>query len=228
MNVTPPQRAQLEDYLKQVAVWRKSLLGENAERFVVGNRIMGVPCSALALEALTDFIYPDCPVGDNDYTDANRVMIMRAFERALVNPKVNKSLAAMLRLMRAEPKWAAAERGKKLANLEPLQNKASVEQFGKAAKDAIRPGPTKRNRKRFLVCLVFSYLYERNGRLPTQRETLYINEERTNRDPLLALSSLQTAAKYLGLKFGHATYNTASQKRLDRETLVKAARASLK
>src|SRR5262245_62943352 len=71
MNVTPRQRAQLEGYLKQVAVWRKSLLGENAERFVVGNRIMGVPCSALALEALTDFIYPECPVGDNDYTDAN-------------------------------------------------------------------------------------------------------------------------------------------------------------
>jgi hypothetical protein len=228
MNVTPPQRAELEGYLKQVSAW-KLVLGENAERFVVGDRIMGVPCSALALEALTDFIYPDCPVGHNDYTDANHVMIMRAFERALIKPKINKSLAAVLRLMRAEPKWAAAERGKKLANLEPLQNKASVEQFGKAAKDAIRPGPTKRNRKRFLVCLVFSYLYERNGRLPIQRETLdYINEERTNRDPLLALSSLQTAAKYLGLKFGHATYNTASQKRLDRETLVKAARASLK
>src|SRR3954453_8242922 len=55
MNVKPPHRAQLESYLKQVAVWKKSLLGENAERFVVGDRIMGVPCSALALEALTDF-----------------------------------------------------------------------------------------------------------------------------------------------------------------------------
>lgn len=227
MKVTPAQRAQLEDYLKQVATW-KWVLGWNAERFVVGDRIMGVPCSALALEALTDFIYPDCSVGDNDYTDANHVMIMRAFERALINPKVNKSLAAVLRLMRAEPKWAAAERGKKLANLEPLQNKASIEQLEMAAKDAIRPGPTKRNRKRFVACLTFSYLYERDGRLPTQRETLdYINEERTNMDPLLKLSSLQTEAKYLGLKFGHATYNTASQKRLDEETIVKAARARL-
>jgi hypothetical protein len=224
MNVTP---AQPEDYLKQVAAW-KSVLGENAERFVVGDRIMGVPCSALALEALTDFVYPDCPVGDNDYTDANHVMIMRAFERALVNPKVNKPLAAVLRLMRAEPKWAAAERGKKLANLEPLQNKASIEQLEMAAKDAMRPGPKKRNRKRFVVCLTFSYLYERDGRLPTQRETLdYINEERTNRDPPLKLSSLQTEAKYLGLKFGHATYRKARQRRRDWQTVTKALKASL-
>jgi hypothetical protein len=95
MDVTLAQRAQLKDYLKEVAAW-KSVLGENA-RFVVGDRIMGVPCSALALEALNDFIHPSCPVGDNDYTDANHVMIMRAFERALVNPKANKSLAAVLR-----------------------------------------------------------------------------------------------------------------------------------
>jgi hypothetical protein len=225
MNVTPAQRAQLEDHLKQVAAW-KSVLGENAERFVVGDRIMGVPCSALALEALNDFIHPGWPVGDNDYTDANHVMIIRAFERALINPKVNKSLAAVQRLMRVEPKWAAAEWGKKLANLAPLQNKASIEQLTMAAKDAIRPGPIKRNRKRFVVCLTFSYLYERDGRLPTQRETLdYINEESTNRDPL-ALSSLQTAAKYLGLKFGHATYSR-SQKRLD-ENLANAVKALLK
>jgi hypothetical protein len=224
MNVTPAQRAQLEDYLKQVAVW-KSVLGENAERFVIGDRIMGVPCSALALEALTDFIYPDCPVGDNDYTDANDVMIMRAFERALINPKVNKSLAAVLRLMRAEPKWAAAEWAKKLSNLEPLQNKASVEQLVTAAKDAIRPCPTKRNRKRFVVCLAFSYLYERDGRLPTQRETLdYINENSNEKS--LALSSLQTEASYLGLRFGRATYSR-SQKRLD-EKLANAVKAFFK
>jgi hypothetical protein len=124
--------------------------------------------------------------------------------------------------MRAEPKWAAAEWGKKLANLEPLQNSASVEQLGKAAKDAIRFGPTKRNRKQFLVCLAFSYLYERDRRPPTQRETLdYINENSDEKP--LALSSLQTEAKYLGIKFADATYSR-SQKRLDKKLadLVKA------
>jgi hypothetical protein len=229
MNITPTQRAQLEDHLKQIAAW-KLVLGENAERFVIGDRIMGVPCSALALEALTDFIYPDCPVGDNDYTDANHVMIMRAFERALINPKVNKSLAAVLRLMRAEPKWAAAERGKKLANLEPLQNKASVEQLGKAAKDVIRPGPTRRFKQRFLVCLAFSYLYERKNRLPTQREVLdYINERPGKRksEKWMTLSSLQHIGKFLRLKFGHATYRKARQRRRDWETVTKALKASL-
>lgn len=213
MNATPAQRAQLEDYLKQVAAW-KSVLGENA-RFVVGGRIMGVPCSALALEAVNDFIHPGWPVGDADYADPNDVMVTRAFARALANPKVNESVASILRLIRVEPNWVADEWGKRLAGI--LQNLPSDELY-RADKDARRCGPTERNRKRFAVCLVFSYLYERDGRLPTQGETLdYINEENTNSYPL-GLSSLQTAARYLGLKFGHATYNTAGQKRLNEET----------
>jgi len=124
-----------------------------------------------------------------------------------------------------EPNRVADEWGKRLARI--LQNLPSDELY-RADKDAWRYGPTTRNRKRFLVCLVFSYLYERDRKLPTQRETLdYINENGPN-EKALVLSSLQTEAKYLGLKFGHATYSTAQQKRLDRETLLKAARASLK
>jgi hypothetical protein len=116
MNVTPAQRAQLEDYLKQVAAW-KSVLGENAERCVVGDRIMGVPCSALAIEAVNDFIHPGWPVGDADYADPNDVMVMRAFGRALANPKVNESVASILRLIRVEPNWVADEWGKRLARI---------------------------------------------------------------------------------------------------------------
>jgi hypothetical protein len=223
MNVTPAQRAQLEDYLKQVAAW-KSVLGENAERFVVGDRIMGVPCSALALEGVNDFIHPGWPVGDVDYADPNDVMVMRAFGRALANPKVNESVASILRLIRVEPNWVADEWGKRLARI--LQNLPSDELY-RADKDAWRYGPTTRNRKRFLVCLVFSYLYERDRKLPTQRETLdYINENGPN-EKSLVLSSLQTEAKYLGLKFGHATYRKARQRRRDWQTVTKALKASL-
>jgi len=69
-------------------------------------------------------------------------------------------------------------------------------------------------------------LYERDRKLPTQRETLdYINENGPN-EKSLALSSLQTEAKYLGLKFGHATYSR-SQKRLD-EKLADVVKAFLK
>jgi hypothetical protein len=122
MKVTPAQRAQLEDHLKQVAAW-KSVLGENAERFVVGDVKMGVPCSALALEAFNDFIHPGWPVGDADYDDPNDVMVMRAFGRPLANPKVNESVSSILldahrdekrfvlRTCNAEPYWTKVLRG---------------------------------------------------------------------------------------------------------------------
>jgi hypothetical protein len=195
-----------------------------------------IPLSAIAKSALQDFVWP-CPTEDGDFDDPNDVMISRAFERALSDPNADSELAAWLRHIRNSgtgstifiPRRAVTNPG---VFHETLSAGDGPEIHKRAHESVARVGPIRRFEQRFLVCLAFSYLYDRgpSGRLPTQREVLdYINErpEKPNSEESMALSSLQAAGKFLQLKFGHATYNSAQQKRLDRETIIRAARASL-
>jgi hypothetical protein len=193
----------------QEAAWRPVL--QAAERYKI-------PLSAIAMSALADFIWP-CPTQDGDFDDPNDVMISRAFDHALSDPNASNELAAWLRHVRNSspgtvliPRRAVSD-----PNVFPktLASKDGPEVLKRAQESAARTGPTRRFEQRFLVCLAFSYLYQRENRLPTQREVLdYINERpgKPKSEKWMTLSSLQHIGKFLKLKFGHATYRKSPPK----------------
>jgi hypothetical protein len=189
-----------------------------------------VPLSAIAISALQDFAWP-CPTEDGDFDDPNDVMISRAFERALSDPNANNELAAWLRHVRNSPGGTVFIPRRAVTGPDVFQKTLASEDgpevHKRAHESAARTGPNRRFAQRFLVCLAFSYLYERDHRLPTQREVLdYINERsgKPKSEKTLTLSSLQAAAKFSQLRFGHATYRR--QKAKDYATVTKAVEAS--
>jgi hypothetical protein len=156
--------------------------------------------------------------------DADLVMMMRAFDRALDGAKTGEQLVLLLRKIRGALHVETNEKGLVwdrrtqdfpkecefyLSKLTELSLKAILSadteffrQLAVALEHAARPQP--KYERRFMVCQAFSALYESNKKLPTAEAVQdCINE--SDEKPI-GLSSVRFIGKKLGLRFGHATW----------------------
>jgi hypothetical protein len=161
--------------------------------------------------------------GSQNY-DANLLMMMRAFDRALDGAKPGEQLVLLLRKIRGALHVETNEKGLVwesrtqefpkecefyLSKLTELSLKAILSadteffcQLAVALEHAARSQP--KYERRFMACQAFSALYEPNNTLPSAEAVQnYINE---SNDKTIALSSVRFIGKQLGLQFGHATW----------------------
>ena len=169
--------------------------------------------------------------GSENY-NADLVMMMRAFDRALDGAKAGDRLVFLLRRIRGALHVETNEKGliwdRRTQEL-PEECKFYLNQLTELIQQAILSADTKffrklgvalehaaRHRpeyeKRFMVCQAFSALYESDKRLPSAEEVAL--------DASIALSNVRFIGKKLGLKFGHATWRRRDHAETVRRFLV--------
>ena len=228
------------------AIWIKgfklpfSQLAQKAiVNFISGRTFQDDIAKANANFKLRPWIRSRIAKGSENY-NADLVMMMGAFDRALDGAKAGDRLVLLLRKIRGALHVDTNEKGLVwdrrtqelteeckfyLSHLTELMQQAVLavpsadtkffRQLIVALEHAARPRP--KYEKRFVVCQAFSALYESDKRLPSA-ETVwdYINRLKLD-GATIALSSVRFIGKELGLKFGHATW-----KRRDHAEIVTA------